>query len=178
MANNTDVFLSHNWGKDKEGRNNHYRVSLINRKLIELGYETWFDEQKLYGDFDDQISEGIEKTKCVVVFMTELYRNKVNSDNPRDYCKLEFSHAKIKKTTKKMVAIVMEPCMADISKWIGQVSMNLAGNLYIDMSEDLLNETYLNERMKKLQEVLQSKGIQPTNMKNKELQSGLFFLFY
>ena len=44
MALDTDVFLSHNWGKDESGRDNHQRVSLINKELKECGYETWFDE--------------------------------------------------------------------------------------------------------------------------------------
>ena len=38
MAAGTDVFLSHNWGKDGSGRDNHYRLSLINKGLKELDY--------------------------------------------------------------------------------------------------------------------------------------------
>ena len=45
MTNSTDVFLSHNWGTDEEGRDNHERVALINEALNKLGYCTWFDEE-------------------------------------------------------------------------------------------------------------------------------------
>ena len=35
--NEYDVFLSHNWGNDEAGRNNHERVKYINNKLINVG---------------------------------------------------------------------------------------------------------------------------------------------
>ena len=47
MVFGTDVFLSHNWRKDESGRDNHKRVSLINKWLKKRGYETWFDEEKM-----------------------------------------------------------------------------------------------------------------------------------
>ena len=40
MVFGTDVFLSHNWRKDESGRDNHKRVSLINKWLKKRGYET------------------------------------------------------------------------------------------------------------------------------------------
>ena len=36
MAPGTDIFLSHNWGKDETGRDNHERVSIINKELQKL----------------------------------------------------------------------------------------------------------------------------------------------
>jgi hypothetical protein len=41
------VFLTHDWGTDKEGWNNHKRVAVINRLLKEKGVRTWFDEEEL-----------------------------------------------------------------------------------------------------------------------------------
>lgn len=178
MANATDVFLSHDWGIDEKGRDNHDRVSIINHKLDELGYRTWFDEEKIMGDIDDEISEGIEQTKCVIVFMTRQYHNKVNSRDPYDHCRLEFNHAKRMVSIDKMVAVVMEPCMTEAKKWTGQIGMYLGGKMYINMSKDLMNKTYLKKQMKKLQKVLQSMGIRPINMKNDGPQSGIFALFY
>ena len=60
-----------------------------------------------------------------------------------------------------MVAVVMEKCMGDTSRWTGSIGMHLGGEMYVDMSGDLKNRTYLNEQMKVLQNELQSKGIQP-----------------
>ena len=69
-------------------------MSLINHKLNELGYRTWFDDHKIKGDIDDEISKGIEQTKCVIIFMTQWYHDKVNTEIPHDKCRLEFNHAK------------------------------------------------------------------------------------
>ena len=73
----TDVFLSHNWGADQRGRNNHDRVSYINEELKSRGYVTWFDNDRMTGDIQDIMAEGIENTKVVVLFITESYRTKV-----------------------------------------------------------------------------------------------------
>ena len=35
------VFLSHNWGKDDEGRENHSRVRKLNEGLLSKGLKTW-----------------------------------------------------------------------------------------------------------------------------------------
>lgn len=45
----TDVFLSHNWGEDIHGRDNHERVKKINKLLKDRGYKTWCDEEKMTG---------------------------------------------------------------------------------------------------------------------------------
>ena len=45
----TDVFLTHDWGVDKEGRDNHARVAYINDLLKKGGITTWFDSEKMTG---------------------------------------------------------------------------------------------------------------------------------
>ena len=161
MAPGTDIFLSHNWGKDETGRDNHERVSIISKELQKIGYQTWFDPEHMRGGIVEKMSQGIEETKGVVVFITRWYHDKVNSMNASDNCQLEFNYASRKKTRLKMVAVVMEKCMGDTSRWTGSIGMHLGGEMYVDMSGDLKNRTYLNEQMKVLQNELQSKGIQP-----------------
>ena len=63
MTAGTDVFLSHNWGKDESGRDNHYRLSLINKGLQELDDQTWFDKECMAGDIAEKMSKGIEENK-------------------------------------------------------------------------------------------------------------------
>ena len=48
MQGKTDVFLTHDWGKDELGRGNHERVAVVNTALKELGYTTWFDSDRGY----------------------------------------------------------------------------------------------------------------------------------
>ena len=84
MTAGTGVFLSHNWGKDESGRDNHYRLSLINKGLQELDDQTWFDKECMAGDIAEKMSKGIEKTKCKIIFIKQRNHNKVNSANIKD----------------------------------------------------------------------------------------------
>ena len=162
MASGTDVFLCHNWGQDESDRNNHDRVSIINEELKKIGYQTWFDAERMWGGIVEKMSQGIEQSRGVIVFITSRYHDKVNSMNASDNCQLEFNYAARKKTRFKMVPVVMEKCMVDTSRWTGSIGMHLGGEIYVNMSGDLKNRTYLNEQMKVLQNELQCKGIHPT----------------
>ena len=163
MAHTADVFLSHNWGVDNSGRDNHFRVSLINKELQDIGYKTWFDGDRMKGDLFKQMSQGIENTQSVIVFITQKYIDKVDGDNAGDNCKNEFNYAAIKKTSSNMVAVLMEREMRDTRKWTGPVGLHLSTKMYIDMSGDLKKKTYLSQQMNLLKEELQFMGIHPTN---------------
>ena len=161
MALGTDVFLSHNWWKDESGRDNHQHVSLINKEVKKCGYETWFDEEKMVGDIVKQTCQGIDQTKGLIVFITRRYLKKVNGEDASDNCKLEFNYASRRRTSSKMVAVVMDKSMHDTKTWTRSVGMHLGGEMYVDMSGNLENKTYLKQQLKLLQKHLQSKGIQP-----------------
>ena len=161
MAPDTDIFLSHNWGEDESGRDNHERVFLINKELQNMGYQTWFDAEQMRGSLVEKMSQGIEQSKGVIVFITRRYHEKVNGINASDNCQLEFNYASRKKTRLKMVAVVMDSCMVDTNSWTGSIGMHLGGEIYVEMSGDLNNKSYLRKQMKILQNELQSKGIKP-----------------
>ena len=86
----TDLFLTHNWGK---GNDNHARVSIINEYLNRMGYSTWFDSQRMEGDIREKMEEGINFTRCVVVFVTAEYIRKLDSGKKSDNCLFEFNKA-------------------------------------------------------------------------------------
>ena len=161
MALDIDLFLSHNWGRDAFDRDNHGRVSLISRALKNLGYQTWFDEENMSGSIVQQMSHGIEQAKGFIVFLTKRYHDKVTGTNFSDNCQLEFNYACRKKTRSKMIPVVMEKCMLDTRKWRGLIGMYLGGEMYLDMSGDLEDKTYLSQKMRLLQKELQHKGIEP-----------------
>lgn len=165
MTHSTDVFLTHNWGKDELNRNNHYRVSLINKELKKLGYKTWFDDDRMTGKISEQMCKGIERTQGMIVFVTQRYHDKVNGENPNDNCKLEFSYAARRITDTKMVAVVMEESMLCTHSWTGLVGMHLGGKMFIDMTGDIRNKKYLSDKMKDLQKELEAMGIQPMKEK-------------
>jgi hypothetical protein len=127
-----DVFLSHDWGKDNI---NHEKVKIINKALKKKGLITWFDEEQMEGNIVTRMTEGIEKAKCVLVFITENYRKKVNGSEERDNCYREFSHAVVHKGPQKMISIVMEKEMRNPSEWKRLLGVSLQNHLFYDFSE-------------------------------------------
>lgn len=182
MTHNTDRFLTHNWRKDELDRNNHDRVSTINEELKNLGYQTWFDEERMRGDIVNQMADGIEGTQGVIVFVTKKYLDKVTGQRANDNCRLEFDYAARTKTSEKMIAVVMEKDMRDTSKWKRSVGIILGGKMFIDMSGEFNEKNYLNQKMKYLQKELEFMGIKPSitaDNKNKREQppTGIFVFF-
>jgi len=71
-----DMFLSHNWGTDVRGFNNHIRVVDIARKLQARGFSVWLDEDNMAHDILDAMRKGIDSSRVVLVFVTEAYVRK------------------------------------------------------------------------------------------------------
>jgi chemotaxis protein histidine kinase CheA len=131
----THVFLTHNWSDDEDGRNNHSRVSRINKALQRRGFITWFDEEKIDGQIRHEMTEGIKQTHCVVVCITKVYQDKINSGNRADNCYFEFDYAS-RVRSNHMVPVVMEKCMLSHSAWDHRLDSELGGTLFVDMSKD------------------------------------------
>ena len=77
-----DAFLTHDWGKDELGRDNHQRVVDIARRLTAAGLRVWLDQDYMVGDVVAQMIDGINKSDCVVVFVTRRYHDKVHPTLP------------------------------------------------------------------------------------------------
>ncbi len=111
------AFLSHNWGRDTEGRDNHKRVLRFKNQLLIEGIENlWLDEEMMTGNIVRQMSTGIHQSKVVIVFITQRYINKVagqGAARDNDNCLLEFDYARRKKGSSKMIAVVMEEGCSD-----------------------------------------------------------------
>jgi WD40 repeat protein len=133
----TDVFLTHDWGIDELGRVNHDRVAAINKELKSLGFVTWFDSERMTGEVVYQMANGINNTSVVIVFITQRYMNKVNGPDTNDNCRKEFNYAVQKKSSTKMIPVVMEHRVKDIrGSWDGVVQLELGNILYVDFSND------------------------------------------
>ena len=132
-SSNPSVFLTHTWVKDELNRDNHARVGTINKLLKAQGFKTWFDEDKMVGHIDNMMAEGINNSDIILVFITKAYMEKLASKG-HDNCKGEFTYATTR--NKKMIPIVMEPCMKNPGQWDGPLGIRLAGDLYVDMSEN------------------------------------------
>lgn len=59
-----DIFLSHDWGDDGKGRNNHHRARTLKDALATKGIKVWFDEVNMdHRNIAQAMSSGIEKSK-------------------------------------------------------------------------------------------------------------------
>lgn len=135
----TDCFLTHDWGKDELNRDTHPRVSVINRMLQQRGIKTWFDDDAMKGDVQQQMGDGIDNCGCIIVFVTMRYMDKVAGKGEKkelDNCLYEFSHASQTKGRAKMIPVVMEPRCKDTGAWFGKVGQNLGGLLYTEYVRD------------------------------------------
>ncbi|XP_063682406.1 uncharacterized protein LOC134817197 [Bolinopsis microptera] len=152
----TDFFLSHDWGTDEVGRNNHDRVGKVNDKLKEMEFETWFDQDKLSGNIMDQMAKGIETSKVVLVFLTRNYVSKVTGDNASDNCKLEFNHAARVLTSANLLPVVMESSMTNTSDWKGSIGIQLGNKLYVNMTGNVNDPVYLEEKIQELLDIVKT----------------------
>ena len=106
----------------------------VNRELQKRGWKTWFDENQMDGNIRFRMAEGIDNTKCVVVFITREYRDKVNGIDMTDNCKYEFSYAMNQLGSQNMIPVVLETEMRDTKKWKGELGAALGSMLYVDLS--------------------------------------------
>ena len=148
----TDCFLSHNWG---EKHVNHLKVKTINDVLKQKGLKTWLDENKIDGNIRFKMAEGIDNTKCVVVFITREYRDKVNGIDMKDNCKYEFTYAMNQFGSQNMIPVIMEPEMRETNKWKGELGAALGSMLYVDFSVDVVEiEKKYDELYKRIRHVI------------------------
>ena len=152
----TDAFLSHDWGED--GITNHEKVAKINDAIKKLGYVTWFDNERMVGNIREQMANGILNTKCFIAFITKRYHDKVVYGPATDNCRAEFDFASMK---VEMIAVVLDPSMRNPHDWKGNLALSLATRLYVDLCGDVDDETYLSNQLKLLDKDLKSKGIFP-----------------
>ena len=122
----------------------------INDAIKARGVIPWFDEERMSGDTRQKMIEGIENSDVIVVFITEAYRDKVNLDNARDNCRLEFHHAFEQKGPAVMIPVVMEPGMRNVGDWTGVLGAALSGHLYIDFSSAFTDDAIFDAKVKEL----------------------------
>lgn len=129
-------FITHDWGIDQYGRNNHKRVIQLANNLKERGLPVWIDEHEMTGDIVEQMCNGIENSDIIIVCITQRYLDKVGGDNADDNCKLEFKYGARLAGVKMMIPLVMEERVSNPASWAGPVGMFLGGVLHVKMWED------------------------------------------
>jgi hypothetical protein len=133
------AFLSHDRGKDSQGRDNHNRVVRISQAFHARGIKAWIDDAEMSGDIDTRVCEGIDQSAIVLLFITLNFMVKVggkSSMGEGDFCRLEFNYAKQKKTASRMLCVVMECECLKNANWSGPVQMHMGGSLFFDFTTD------------------------------------------
>jgi hypothetical protein len=135
------VFITHDWGTDENGRNNHETIRMLNEALKARGIITWFDDDRMEGDIVNQMTDGIEKSACVLVAITQRYMTKVSGTNDNDNCKIEFGFAQRNKGASRMIPLPIEPRCMNPQAWTGPVGGILGGQLYpTNLAFDIIAE--------------------------------------
>ena len=152
-----DCFLSHDWGTDELGRNNHERVERLNQKLKDCGIRTWFDGDKMQGSINNKMAEGISASRAVIAFITSNYIKKASGKGPRgedDNCFFEFDGALLERGRQKIIPVVMEPQCRQVSSWEpGTVKLKLGSKLYVSLVADDDDDEYEDGFNRLLQEI-------------------------
>ena len=138
LSKKTDCFLSHNWG---ENNTNHNKILIINKELQKRGLVTWFDENEMEGNIRYKMAEGIDNTRCVIIFITKEYRDKVNGIDMKDNCNYEFTYAVNQLGSQNMIPVLMDKDMYNTRDWKGELGAALGSMLYFDFIEDKIKSS-------------------------------------
>lgn len=130
-----DAFLSYDWCLDELGRENHDRVTAINRQLRSLGVKTWFNAKKAKDlDYATHVKSGIDRSKTVLLFITENYIKKVS--DAVQINSIEFYHSISTKPTTMILGIIMERRTRRKNLWPKEFIEVFGDSLIYDMAED------------------------------------------
>jgi hypothetical protein len=87
LGHQQHIMLSYSWSKNKP------HVIALGKKLRDLGYDVWRDEEgsnifpSMQGDIEDAMAEAIQKSYAMVVFVSQQYKESVN-------CRAEAKYAR------------------------------------------------------------------------------------
>lgn len=154
------LFLSHAWVVDEEGRDTHARARLLAARLGRLGWTTWFDEVDMKGNVDAAMASGIDECESVIMLLTKAYGRKVNHAarkiTSNDNCLKEFEYALFRE--KNVLPVIFESSMSNPHTWSpGVLPMRLAMTLYVD------GTGAASQAAEKIHVALISQGLRPRN---------------
>ena len=144
VSRRTDVFFA----MDIDERNNQLKIQAVNQALQGMGLKTWYYEDHKYDDDRHprkRMEEAIDNSQCVVIFITRTYSQKVGSDSP-NICQQVFNYAADRKTSTRMVTVVLEEAMLNPKLWHGEISIVLGNKQIVDMTGDFHRTEYVHRQ--------------------------------
>lgn len=111
------IFISHTWLEDEEGRDTHQRAKALSDQLTHRGWTTWLDENEMRNNIDSSMATGIDESDIVLVLLTRKYARKINrgAKSAVASCLKEFAYALFR--NKDVVPVVFERCMLNPESW-------------------------------------------------------------
>ena len=137
-SNRVKVFISHCWGENESGQDNHKLAADFNKALQAEEILTWFDDIDMGNDVLVGMSAGIDWADIVIILVTKRYIDKCAQDSG-DSCRAEFSYAASRKGVKKIVLCIIDKTCLDQGTWHGPFGLLCCNQLYIDCTEGLAN---------------------------------------
>ena len=130
LAQTTDCFLSLDRGSaDVYGRSTLERALKLSQELRAKGLTCWIIEDHAENGgsaVDKKMREllatcgGIDKARCVLMFMTKSYMDRVTGMNTTDMCQIEFQYSLRQRFPERMIPVICEEnLMTDRSQWKG-----------------------------------------------------------
>jgi len=129
-----DCFISHNWGKDTQGRDNHQRVMQIAGILESHGIQVFLQDREAhrYSSTDEAMVDGMRRSAVALIFVTRKYVEKIEEGKVDDDCVAQFNLAKM---APAILPVVLEPEMTKINKWgWNRAYAHLSGKMLVDLS--------------------------------------------
>jgi hypothetical protein len=129
----THAFLTHAWGSQSDNYENHRLVGKIYGELkTRYNMKMWFDQDYIQGSIVDEIVHGLTHTKCMIVFLTKQYQSKISDGKEGKMCKLEFDRGLMRFGHDRLIPVIMEEEMLNLSNWSEKVATVFGGTKFID----------------------------------------------
>lgn len=95
----------------------------IKESLEQVGYRVWIDVSDMSGSTLDSMAHAVENANCVLMCITEKYRQSVN-------CQAEAQYAF--KLNKKIVPLVMQEGYGNVDGWLGLI---MGARIFVDFTK-------------------------------------------
>jgi hypothetical protein len=129
------AFLSHNWGSNEFGIDNHAFVRCVRDALEDRNVFVWFDEDNLADNIQDGMCRGIESCPVTVVFVTKKYMIKTWEGDQTENCRRELQYAINRRLNANMIIpVVVDVSMLNQLDWQGMLGSNLGSHMYVRLT--------------------------------------------
>jgi len=95
----------------------------IKKRLESHGYKIWIDVEEIHGSSLDAMAKAVENSFCVLMCVTEKYRQSVN-------CQAEAQYAF--RINKKIIPLIMQSGYETVQGWLGII---MGDKIYINFEE-------------------------------------------